>query len=140
MSMNNSIEFLELCHREIVKIRELTLRDDEYTSHLLGEAVGSPVGITLCVEARMKQIAALESQNARLRDALRFYAAADTYNEFRPYGADLQNAISDDEGQIARKALETTPQPAQHTADFAEGYGAGVSDALTNTAAEGEGE
>lgn len=59
--------FAELCEREIVKIRELTLKDDEYTSHLLGEAVGSPVGITLCVEARMQQIADLQAEVKRLQ-------------------------------------------------------------------------
>lgn len=59
--------FAELCEREIVKIRSLTLKDDEYTSSLLGEAVGSPVGITMCVEARMKQIADLQEENKRLK-------------------------------------------------------------------------
>jgi hypothetical protein len=70
-SPENVPELLDqLCHREIVKIRELTLKDDKYTSHLLGEAVGSPVGITLCVEARMQQITDLELENKRLKEAL----------------------------------------------------------------------
>lgn len=60
----------ELCHREIVKIRELTLKDDIYTSHLLGDAVGSPIGITACVQARMNQIHDLQTDNERLKDAL----------------------------------------------------------------------
>lgn len=59
-------EFTALCQREIVKIRELTLKDDEYTGGLLGDAVGSPVGITACVEARMKQIADLQAEVRKL--------------------------------------------------------------------------
>lgn len=59
--------FAELCQREIVKIRELTLKDDEYTGDLLGDAVGSPVGITLCVEARMRQISDLQAEVTRLK-------------------------------------------------------------------------
>lgn len=57
----------ELCEREIVKIRTLTLKDDQYTRGLLGEAVGSPTGITLCVEARMRQIADLQAEVKRLQ-------------------------------------------------------------------------
>lgn len=69
--MNENINFLKSCEREIVKIRELVLKDDEYTGGLLGDAVGSPVGVTHCVEARMKQIADLKAAlaAARLREA-----------------------------------------------------------------------
>lgn len=59
-------EFLKLCEREIVKIREMTLKDDKYTGGLLGDAVSSPVGVTMCVEARMEQIAFLEKEHERL--------------------------------------------------------------------------
>lgn len=68
--MNTDAEFNELCQREIVKIRELTLKDDEYTGGLLGDAVGSPVGITLCVEARMKQVAQQQATIAALEAKL----------------------------------------------------------------------
>lgn len=61
----------ELCEREIVKIRSLTLKDDEYTGDLLAYAVGSPVGITMCVEARMKQIADLQSEVERLKKQIK---------------------------------------------------------------------
>lgn len=61
----------ELCEREIVKIRSLTLKDDEYTGGLLADAVGSPVGITMCVEARMKQIADLQSEIERLKKQIK---------------------------------------------------------------------
>lgn len=61
----------ELCEREIVKIRSLTLHDDEYTGDLLAYAVGSPVGITMCVEARMKQIADLQEEIKRLKKQIK---------------------------------------------------------------------
>lgn len=61
----------ELCEREIVKIRSLTLKDDEYTGGLLADAVSSPVGITMCVEARMKQIADLQEEIKRLKKQIK---------------------------------------------------------------------
>lgn len=63
--------FGKLCEREIVKIRDLVLYDDEYTSDLLGDAVGSPTGVTLCVEARMKQIVDLKAEIALLKTQMK---------------------------------------------------------------------
>ncbi len=106
------LDFYLLCEKEIVKIRSLVLKpNDSISDDYLGDAVSSPTGITMAVEARMQQLA---DAQARVRAArIAFERLKDIGNEWAVGDQDDETTIRlmRDVELRASIALQATPQP-----------------------------